>query len=473
MKKRIKTVTAALLVLALLLLTGCASGGFDNSNLLRPPKTSGDKAKIQEIIGQKAGGEYILKYPRSGSYRSAVIYEDLDGDKISEAIVFYRPSVNEETAHILIIKNFAGNWKEMGDYTSRNTDVDKVEIGDITGDGKKEVIVGWSNSSGGSCTMSVYVAGKRTTAELKIEDTFNQFLIADMTDEGKNSIMLFSLAEPNVDANAKMLQYNSDTKTIFTRSSVLMSNSANSYLNLNFGRATKKQTGIFIDTLSIGGQSETQFVFWDKSKAGLSNPLNEQKRNNEAINPTLRNSSDAICTDIDSDGLTEIPTLTLMPYNASENINLVAFKTTWNSYNTKKNTLDPVLETVSDMKNGYYFIIPDEWKDRITARGSRYSDSVTFYLWNKATESGADKAGNSGSGSTVSINSGGTIGDRLLTIQVFTAQEWTDSPNKDYIEIGDYGESVYAVNIPNETKNIKGIAMSLNKLPQYFVMTNK
>ena len=88
MKKRIKTVTAALLVLALLLLNGCASGGFDNSNLLRPPKTSGDKAKIQEIIGQKAGGEYILKYPRSGSYRSAVIYEDLDGDKISEAIVF-------------------------------------------------------------------------------------------------------------------------------------------------------------------------------------------------------------------------------------------------------------------------------------------------------------------------------------------------------------------------------------------------
>lgn len=37
----------------------------------------------------------------------------------------------------------------------------KVEIGDITGDGVNEVIVGWTDNAGTVCTLSAYTIGEK------------------------------------------------------------------------------------------------------------------------------------------------------------------------------------------------------------------------------------------------------------------------------------------------------------------------
>lgn len=477
MNKMLKKIAAVALSGAVLFLSGCTSTGFDNSNLLRPPRSTGDKAQIQEIIEEKAGGDYTLKYPTGGSFRSAIINEDLDDDGTDEAIVFYKPSAGNEPVHILFIKNFGGTWRDIGDYSSGKTDVDKVEIGDLSGNGVNDVIVGWSDAAGSLNSLSAYIIGEKTTAELKVEDTYNQFLIADMTGEGKNSIMLFSIATQESDANAKMLQFNSETKTIFTRSSVAMSNSANSILSLIYGKVTKSQSGVFVDTLSVNHESETQFIYWDKESANLANPMNRLNSDNVSENPTIRESDDAVCTDINSNGIIDVPTVKILPHNNTDNTDIVAAQTTWNTYNPSKNKLSVIMDTVTDLESGYYFIIPDEWKDKVTARTSLYNNSLTFYLWNPVENDEEDDEpedsltdSNPAEGELLGT---GTIGDKLLTIQIFSAQDWINAKNDNYIEVGDYGNLVYTVNIPAETENTKGIAMSLNKIPDYFKLTNK
>ena len=464
MNKKIKAIAITALILTSSLLAGCASSGFDNSNLLRPPRTTGDKAKIQEIIEERAGGDYTLKYPNDGSYRSAIINKDLDGDETDEAIVFYKPSASDESTRILIIKNFDGTWKDIGDYAGGNTDVDKVEIGDVTGNGTLDIIVGWSDKNGSVCTLSTYMVQEKTSAELKVNDTYNEFMLADMNGDKQQSIMMFSYVSENADANVKMLQYDDESNTIFTRSSVAMSNTASSYLNIQFGKATKSISGIFVDSYSVSGESETQFIYWDKASSNLANPLNALTDGKTRPNPTLRSSVSAVCTDVDGNGIIDIPTLTLLPHNSDENIELVSYQTTWNSYSPSDNTLKPFIDTVTNTDMGYYFIIPDEWKGKITARGSVYGNSLTFYLWNSAQDDEDSETDESVEGS---------LGDKLPTIQTFSAQEWTNSKNKDYIEVGDYGDIVYTVNIPSETKNTKGIAMSLNKIPDYLKLTKK
>ncbi|MCQ4021990.1 MULTISPECIES: hypothetical protein [unclassified Ruminococcus] len=472
MNKKIKAIAITALILAGTMLTGCASGGFDNSNLLRPPRTTGDKAQIQEIIEEKAGGDYTLKYPKDGSYRSAIIDKDLDGDDVNESIVFYKPSGNEEPTRILLIKNFGGTWKDIGDYPGGNTDVDKVEIGDITGNGTLDVIVGWSDKNGSVCTLSAYIVQEKTTAELKVKDTYNEFMLADMNGDKKQSIMLFSLVSESADANVKMLQYDDESKSIFTRSSVAMSNAANQYLNFRFGKATKVTSGIFVDTFGVSGESETQFIYWDKKSSNLVNPLYVQSDDKTSLNPTIRPSNEAVCTDIDENGLTDIPILTLMPHNSNEGTKLVAFQTTWNSYTPSTDTLSPLIETVTNAEKGYYFIIPDEWKGKVTARNSISGNSLTFYLWNKTSDNDSNNDSDN-ENETDTEYAEGSLGDKLLTIQVFSAQEWTNTKNNDYIEVGDYGDIVYTVNIPSETENTKGIAMSLNKIPNYLKLTKK
>lgn len=465
MNKKVRAIAATAIILALSMLTGCASSGFDNSNLLRPPRTTGDKAQIQEIIEEKAGGDYTLKYPKDGTYRSAIINHDLDGDKTDEAIVFYKPSASDEPTRILIIKNFDGIWKDIGDYSGGNTDVDKVEIGDITGSGTHDIIVGWSDKNGSVCALSAYIMQEKTSAELKIQDTYNEFMLADMNGDKKQSIMVFSLVSENSDANVKMLQYDEDSNSIFTRSSVAMSNSANLYLNLQFGKATKETSGIFVDSYSVSGENETQFIYWDKKTSNLANPLNVQSDEKTSLNPTVRASGDTVCTDIDKNGKIDIPTLQRLPHNSTENLELVSFQTTWNSYTPSKNTLTPLIDTVTNTEKGYYFIIPDEWKGKVTARESIYGNSLTFYLWNQANKNEEEADDES--------NTEGSLGDKLLTIQIFSAQEWTNAKNNDYIEVGDYGDIVYTVNIPSETENTKGIAMSLNKIHNYLKLTKK
>ena len=49
---------------------------------MHPPKATGTKAEIQEVIEANAGEDYVLDYPKSGNNRSAITMYDLDGDDI-------------------------------------------------------------------------------------------------------------------------------------------------------------------------------------------------------------------------------------------------------------------------------------------------------------------------------------------------------------------------------------------------------
>ena len=81
----------ALHLLALLLafcLTGC-SFGINVDTMLTPPKLSAQQEQIYQALKDAVRSEIRLKYPRRGSYLSAFILADIDGDAAEEAIVFY------------------------------------------------------------------------------------------------------------------------------------------------------------------------------------------------------------------------------------------------------------------------------------------------------------------------------------------------------------------------------------------------
>ena len=44
----------------------------------------GDEAEIEKLISKTAGSNYTLKYPKSGSYRSAISMNDLNGNGVDD-----------------------------------------------------------------------------------------------------------------------------------------------------------------------------------------------------------------------------------------------------------------------------------------------------------------------------------------------------------------------------------------------------
>ena len=73
MRFKAKTIFTAVILVFTVLLQGCSFAGISDENLLQPPRATGVKAEIQNLLETTTKGDYKLKYPQSGENRSAII----------------------------------------------------------------------------------------------------------------------------------------------------------------------------------------------------------------------------------------------------------------------------------------------------------------------------------------------------------------------------------------------------------------
>ena len=61
MNRKIAVIAAAAVLSCTFGMTGCSDFSMGTDSLLRPPRATGDKAEIQNIIDKEAGGNYVFK----------------------------------------------------------------------------------------------------------------------------------------------------------------------------------------------------------------------------------------------------------------------------------------------------------------------------------------------------------------------------------------------------------------------------
>ena len=117
MKAMSRRVLALCLCGMTLLLSGCAvlSGGVETQ--LCPPEISKEQAAIRAALEsylEQNNGEravYTLRFPHSGAYRTAYVMQDIDGDGVEEAFVFYTPDgeIGDVHLHFVVL---SGRFRE-------------------------------------------------------------------------------------------------------------------------------------------------------------------------------------------------------------------------------------------------------------------------------------------------------------------------------------------------------------------------
>lgn len=449
MKRKLAAAAVAALMAASML-SGCTPSGFDNTDLLRPPRATGDKAEIQEVIEAKAGGDYTLKYPQNGDYHSAITTTDLDGDGTPEAIALYRPAGDSSATHVLFIKEIDGVWQEIGDFTNQNTEVDKICLGDLDGDGMNEVIVSWSNFVAPVNQMTAYTFNGNRTTEHTVSETYSQIVVEDLTGDGHDDIILLSLGASEIPATAKLLQFNPDVQSLFVRSVTEMSNSVTRYASVQKGRTSDGKNAVFVDGISPNSTMTTEVLYWNDSDSSLKNPLYDTTDKNMPKNQTERISS-TVCKDIDSNGAMEIPVVELMKKQVFEKDETVCNQTNWNTISTKDSKLQTVMETVINATDGYYFILPEQWKNKVTARIDTTARTMTFYEWKTAH----------------GVQSKGSV---LLTIQVYTQKDWDERKDTSgFTEMLSASGLIYAVNIP---QNGSKLLLAMSDIDKHLELLN-
>lgn len=82
--------------------------------------------------------------------------------------------------------------------------------------------------------------------------------------------------------------------------------------------------------------------------------------------------------------------------------------------------------------DGYWFEIPDMWRDHVTVKTDADTKTMTFHEW-ISPENDTDP---------------GAIGGPLLRIKVFTQQEWeSENQSGEYTQLGQRDNFIYAVAI--------------------------
>lgn len=364
-----KLLSAAAAASIMLTSAGC-SLGTSIDTLMAPPKLSVEQEQIYNALTDAAGTSISLKYPKSGKYLSAFIVEDIDGDGGNEAVVFYEKSslaLEENTLRINILDRDGDKWRSVCDTPADGAEIEKVMISKLGSNGRINLIIGSSliNRSEKNVSMYVYADG---TIEQTFSSAYSFFDVTDLDSDDENEFLLLSGSVAGAPAQAEA--YKLDDVGIYHKYSRELSGSFTEFDSLSYGAIGGGKTGLYIDAVSGTGLIQTDIIYMDSS--GLGKVFETPEEPLSTVRP-----SGCASLDVDSDGIPEIPVQTISPgyeeVSESEQLKL----TNWLCLN-ENNELKQKYSSYYSVNDGYIFIFPEKWQDRVTVKRDSVNDEIVF-----------------------------------------------------------------------------------------------
>ena len=435
--------TAALLgAVVLVSAGGCNFMELSLEDALRPPKTMGDEAEIEQLISNSAKGGYTLKYPKNGNYRSAIIMRDLDGDKADEAIAFFHGKDETAKIHMLVMNESDGKWQIAGDYVTETTDVDCVDFSNITESPELEILVGYTTYTPNVNFLSCYTYSNGTTSTIQAGQSYSAFYCGSLDNSGKDGVMTLNLFTADNEAKATLLEYDKEKRMLFAKASVSMDPNVVKFRHVVFGELEDNVKGIVVDGAYASDELVTQAIYFNNDLAVLRNPLYRERYKN----PTLRTVS-VYSEDVDNDRIVDIPTVEKLPSAGVDSAVKITDKVTRNTFSPAGETLNRKNDYAINFDYGFLVKIPATWQSG-TYTAAVENTSMKFYAWQ-------DKK----------------LGSELFEIRSFDAAAWDQGKDNDgYTVI--YRDNRYAYAFRNETVADSPFYLTDNEIKTAFSVLN-
>ncbi|MEL4106274.1 VCBS repeat-containing protein [Oscillospiraceae bacterium WX1] len=339
------------LLAMLFALSGCFKVTPDDLYTL--PQASKEYVKLQEQINMvlAAGAEYAP--PTSGPNRQAVQLKDLDGDGINEAVVFFRVK-GDKPLRIYIMRLQGDNYETADVIDGDGTAIESIRYADMDGDGMTELVVGWQMSAA-LLHMSIYaIKGYQQT--LLAGADYTALVLNDLDNDGRADVLALQLASSDVPGEAAMFSLLPDgnVKTSIVR----LSNGLSAFSRIVAGSLSDGKQAVFAEGQLPGGGMLTDVLAF--KNGALSNiTLNKTS----GISETSVRDYTVYSTDINKDGVFEVPSprrLTSPEQSDYYVIDWLAFDSSGDKSH--------VFTTYHNFSDGWYLILPNAWRDKITVR---------------------------------------------------------------------------------------------------------
>ena len=370
-------------------LSGCVFESVDKLYALPVlPQEYKDLQTSIETTMSELGAEYaVISY---GSYTSTIQLLDMDGDGEQEtAAVFLRvTSAEERPMRVCLFRKGSDNtYRQVHMLSGEGNSINSVAYEDLTGDGSREIIVSWQLSSGVHILAAYNLAGSEAV-EL-MSTTYNEtYIVTDLDQDGSREIVVFQ-QDSTGEGNNLAEYYEYRDGVLIMTSTAPLSDGMRDVSNARVGRLADGRLGVYV-ALELENGMLTDILVMGEN--GLSNVTRDIEIG--ASIATARSYTDVGTTDINGDGVLEIPRpqpLAPLDPESSSTYYLIY----WQQFdsNGKSSTSCITYHAVSD---SWYLTLPNGWDtgniaiardDSLSSRGER---AVVFYHRPSQEEGGGE-----------------------------------------------------------------------------------
>ncbi len=419
----------AVLLTAVFLFTGCSYNQTGIDSLLKPPKLSDEQNKmynaLEAALGSSAKGGIKLKYPRNGDFISAFVKSNLDDESSQEAIVFYEVA-NSATAtmplHINVLDQQNGEWVSTADITTvaGASEVEKISF--ITIQQKVYIVAGFNLTSTTDKVVVLYSYEEGMLRE-KFRISCNNYEVVDLDDNKESEIVAMTSKKSegeNKTATAELWRI-TDTGNAFPLSTAVLDPNVTEYTKIIKGKLRDGRTALYLDGFRGTNLYTTEILTCQGQQ--ILNLMYQGADQENLISSTARNYG-ASSTDLDGDGVVEIPVRIVAPGYESSEKHQQEYFTQWYVYENKGLTLSRTTYVAGTL--GYIFTLPETWLGKVTVQYLSNESELTFYEYKE----------------------GGGWGEKLLSVKVVKyANMQKEATEKGYAMLKDYGQIMYVYKI--------------------------
>lgn len=411
-------------LLSLLLLGGCTFPSGDD--LLAAPRPSTNYQTLQVELEDLLASGVSYTAPTGGENRSSIQLVDLDGDGVEEAIAFFRGSTSATSNNfqIYIYKRQGDQYVCTGTVEGQGTAVQSVDYPVITPDGRRGMVVTWRLTGDGTGALTMCDFDNACVPGVLLETEYSAMELTDLTGDGARDLLLLT-TDPGGRRVARLYQYQDDE--LLLAGEAATSPETVSVERMRSGRVQMNQPAVFAEERMASGVGLTTDIFVYNNDTLINLALDGE----DSITRSTYRPVSVYATDINADGITELPRAVLMAGYTDAAASDAVFMLDWHVYSVDRPPV-AVATTYDNISDGWRLNIDSAWHNRITAV--------------KTTDSGL---------SSVTFSEYISVGQQIPLFTIYTATGSTReyyAGRSDLLQLGESAQAVYFARIADDAE---------------------
>lgn len=389
---RRKMICLVLLACLLTLLTGCGLKSGDDLYAL--PKTSVEYESLQRALQALLDGGLEYTAPLSGSNTQPVQDVDLNRDGIGEAVAFFKDSSGKESSLQVYVfeQDENGEYEVMTVLSGQGSAVNSVTYCQLDDSENREIVISWQISSG-IYALSAYSVFDGGSQELLPPQNYTRYAVLDMDGDSKDELILLHLDASDVSNNRAEYYGYLDGGLAKLNEAYLSADLASidrtNAAALYSGESALYVTGYAMDAAS--GEASTNIQITDVLTLRDNVLVNVTRDEVSGSSQGTRRRTYVADQDLNGDGVWEIPVLSNIYERMDDNrvcVSETFYLVSWIQYDRDGNQ-HVLCTTYYNSSDGWYLVIPEEWKSQIALSRSDYKEGATversiwFYVLEK------------------------------------------------------------------------------------------